>query len=72
VCMIPGTLFLVAGSDAAARAAAEGEVPRDVAALAAAGLLLLVVLIVVARRQLRRREAALDAAEGGGDGEIRG
>lgn len=56
VCMMPGTLFLVASADALATGAMEGQVPRTLAAVSVGSLVLLGILIVVARRQLRSRE----------------
>jgi uncharacterized membrane protein YdjX (TVP38/TMEM64 family) len=62
LCMIPGTLFLVAGADALAQTVAdreEGGLPMVLMAVALSSLALLGVLIVLARRELQRREASM-------------
>jgi uncharacterized membrane protein YdjX (TVP38/TMEM64 family) len=71
LCMIPGTLFLVAGADAAAQVVAGGAergVPWGLVALSAGSLAVLGVLIVLARKQLRRREEALEGQGMKGEG----
>jgi uncharacterized membrane protein YdjX (TVP38/TMEM64 family) len=65
VCMIPGTLFLVAGADALAQAVQKGELPTMLVAVALASLGVLGILIVLARRQLQQREDAMQDEQAG-------
>jgi pyruvate/2-oxoglutarate dehydrogenase complex dihydrolipoamide dehydrogenase (E3) component/uncharacterized membrane protein YdjX (TVP38/TMEM64 family) len=66
LCMLPGSVLYVVGSDAVFRAVAEGRVPWALVVVLVVAAAVLTLLVRFARQELRRREAALEAEKGGG------
>lgn len=56
LCMLPGTVFYVVGSDAVSTALARKEIPWPLAIVLAAAVLLILVLVREARKKLKTKE----------------
>jgi pyruvate/2-oxoglutarate dehydrogenase complex dihydrolipoamide dehydrogenase (E3) component/uncharacterized membrane protein YdjX (TVP38/TMEM64 family) len=66
LCMLPGSVLYVVGSDAVFRAVAEGRIPWALVVVLIVAAAVLTLLVRYARQELSRREAALDAEKAAG------
>jgi uncharacterized membrane protein YdjX (TVP38/TMEM64 family) len=66
LCMIPGTILYVVGSDTVSTGISEGRVPWPLVGVLAAAIALLALLVRGARRRLRKSEEAAAVAAGPG------
>jgi len=67
VCMLPGTVLYVVGTDAIASGLSEGRVPWGLIGVFAAAVIGVSLLVRYARRSLRFREAGAVKTEGSGN-----
>jgi uncharacterized membrane protein YdjX (TVP38/TMEM64 family) len=67
LCIIPGTILYVVGTDVVLQAAAHGKVPWTLIGAFVAALIVLVILVQLARRRLREKdtESGSDSPPGG-------
>jgi uncharacterized membrane protein YdjX (TVP38/TMEM64 family) len=61
LCIIPGTILYVVGSDVVLQAAAHGKVPWILIGAFAAALVVLVILVRLARRRLQEKDPGSDS-----------
>jgi pyruvate/2-oxoglutarate dehydrogenase complex dihydrolipoamide dehydrogenase (E3) component/uncharacterized membrane protein YdjX (TVP38/TMEM64 family) len=67
LCMLPGSILFVVGSDAIFRSVAEGRIPWPLVGVLLVAVAVLTVLVRFARRKLQMKEAAAKAAHVPGD-----
>jgi uncharacterized membrane protein YdjX (TVP38/TMEM64 family) len=67
LCIIPGTILYVVGTDVILQAAAHGKIPWTLIGVLVAALIILVILVHLARRRLREKDtkSGSDSPPGG-------